>query len=151
MALAVTKIGTAGPDTLMGTKGSDELVGRGSSDWIDGRAGNDLISGGPGDDDPLSPALGNLIGGSGADVISGGSGGDLMYDGGDSAVDILYGGEGNDFIISSSYRPTARDIVSCGAGKHDSAGVDRKDIVADDCERIWISKPVLPPPGGGQL
>jgi hypothetical protein len=75
-----------------------------------------------------------------------------LYDGGDSAVDILYGGEGNDFIISSSYRPTARDIVSCGAGRHDSASVDRKDIVADDCERIWISKPVPPPPrGGGQL
>ena len=152
VGLAVTKIGTAGPDTLMGTKGSDELLGKGRSDWIDGGAGNDLISGGPGDDDPLSPAIGNLIGGSGADVISGGSGGDLMYDGGDSAVDILYGGEGNDFIISSSYRPSARgDIVRCGAGKHDSAEVDRKDIVADDCERIRISQPVPPPPGGGHL
>jgi hypothetical protein len=136
----------------MGTKGSDQLAGRGASDWIDGRAGKDLISGGPGDDDPLSPAIGNLIGGSGADVISGGSGGDLLDDGSDAAVDILYGGDGNDFIISSSFnRPTARDIVSCGAGKHDSAEVDRKDIVADDCERIWIAQPVPPPGGGGHL
>jgi Ca2+-binding RTX toxin-like protein len=139
VALAVIKVGGPGPDTLMGTKGSDTLAGRGNSDWIDGRAGNDVINGGPGDDDPLSPAIGNLIGGSGADIISGGSGGDLMYDGGDSAVDILYGGDGNDFIISSSYnRPAARDIVSCGAGR-DFASVDRKDIVRNDCERVQLS------------
>ena len=29
VALAITKIGTDGPDTLMGTKGSDVLSGRG--------------------------------------------------------------------------------------------------------------------------
>jgi Ca2+-binding RTX toxin-like protein len=112
---------------------------KGSSDWIDGRAGKDIVNGGPGDDDPLSPSIGNLIGGSGADVISGGSGGDLMYDGGESAVDILYGGDGNDFIIAASYnRPAARDIVSCGAGR-DFASVDRKDVVRDDCERVQLS------------
>jgi Ca2+-binding RTX toxin-like protein len=139
VAWAVIKVGGPGPDTLMGTKGPDTLAGRGSSDWIDGRAGKDVINGGPGDDDPLSPAIGNLIGGSGADIISGGSGGDLMDDGGDSAVDILYGGGGNDFIISSSYnRPAARDIVSCGAGR-DFASVDPKDIVRNDCERVRIS------------
>ena len=136
---ALIKVGGPGPDTLMGTKGSDTLSGRGSSDWIDGRAGKDVINGGPGDDDPLSPAIGNLIGGPGADIISGGSGGDLMDDGGDSDVDILYGGDGNDFIIAASYnRPAARDIVSCGAGR-DFASVDGKDVVRDDCERVQLS------------
>ena len=139
VAWAVIKVGGPGPDTLMGTKGPDTLAGRGSSDWIDGRAGKDVIHGGPGDDDPLSPAIGNLDGGSGADLISGGPGGDLMYDGGDSAVDILYGGGGNDFIISASYnRPAARDIVSCGAGRN-FASVDPKDIVRNDCERVQLS------------
>ena len=75
VALAVTKIGTDGPDTLMGTKGSDVLSGKGGTDWIDGRGGNDVISGGPGNDDPLSSrAIGMLDGGPGADVISGGPG-----------------------------------------------------------------------------
>jgi Ca2+-binding RTX toxin-like protein len=138
VALAVTRIGTDGPDTLMGTKGSDELLGRGGTDWIDGRAGKDVISGGPGDDNPLSSrAIGQLDGGRGADVISGGPGQDDLWDGpwpGDSAVDTLEGGDGNDFLGAAN-RPAARDIVSCGAGR-DFAYVDRKDIVSD-CERIF--------------
>lgn len=138
VALAVTKIGTDGPDTLMGTKGSDELLGKGSSDWIEGRAGRDVILGGPGNDDPLSPAIGDLDGGPGADIISGGPGDDSLYDGGDSAVDILRGGDGNDFVMSFSFnRPAARDVVGCGAGR-DFAAVDRKDIVRDDCERVQL-------------
>ena len=140
VALAVTKIGTNGPDTLIGTKGSDELFGRGGTDWIEGRGGNDVISGGPGNDDPLSSrAIGILDGGPGADVISGGPGVDYLFDGpwpGDSAVDILTGGDGNDFLTTAN-RTAARDIVSCGAGRHDIADVDRKDIVGDDCERTW--------------
>ncbi len=139
VALAVTKIGTNGPDTLIGTKGSDELVGKGSSDWIEGRAGQDVIRGGPGSDDPLSPAIGNLEGGLGADIISGGAGDDSLYDGGDSAVDILKGGDGNDWFMSFSFnRPAARDIVRCGDGSRDHAEVDRKDIVGDDCESVRI-------------
>ena len=138
-ALAITRIGTAGPDTLIGTNGSDELLGRGSSDWIEGRAGQDIIRGGPGSDDPLSPAIGDLDGGLGADIISGGPGDDSLYDGGDSAVDILRGGDGNDFIMSFSFNgPAARDIVSCGAGSQDNAEVDRKDIVRGDCERVGM-------------
>ena len=109
VALAVTKIGTDGPDTLMGTKGSDQLVGKGGADWINGRTGSD--------------------------VISGGLGGDVLFDGPwkDSAVDILEGGGGNDFSVTVN-GPAARDIVSCGAGR-DEAYVDRKDIVSDDCEK----------------
>jgi Ca2+-binding RTX toxin-like protein len=111
VALAVTKIGTDGGDFLMGTKGSDELVGRGGNDWIEGRAGKDVISGGPG--------------------------GDTLIDGPlrEGAVDVLAGGDGNDDLVANN-RPAARDIVGCGAGRHDIAWVDRKDIVSDDCERI---------------
>jgi hypothetical protein len=60
-----------------------------------------------------------------------------LYDGGlgDSAVDILEGGHGRDSIESGNF-PASRDIVSCGAGR-DRADADRKDIVSDDCERIW--------------
>src|SRR5918995_7245776 len=77
VALAVTKIGTDGPDTLMGTKGSDQLLGRGGTDWIEGRGGKDVISGGPGNEHQLrfflSP-IGMLDGGPGGGVILGGPG-----------------------------------------------------------------------------
>ena len=79
-----------------------------------------------------------MDGGRGADVISGGPGQDDLWDGpwpGDSAVDILEGGHGRDSIESGNF-PASRDIVSCGAGR-DRADADRKDIVSDDCERIW--------------
>lgn len=99
-----------------------------------------MISGGPGSDDPVASALvGILDGGPGADVISGGPGSDMMIDGpvrGDSAVDTLSGGKGNDNLLTFN-RPAARDIVSCGAGR-DSADVDRKDVVGDDCERVSV-------------
>ena len=110
VALAVTKIGTDGPDILWGTRGSDQLLGMGGSDDIIGRAGQDVISGGPGRD--------------------------ILVDGPfrEGAVDTLEGGDGNDFLHAEN-RPAARDIVSCGAGR-DLAFVDRKDIVSDDCERI---------------
>ena len=34
VALAVTKIGTDGPDTLRGTNGADQLVGKGGNDVL---------------------------------------------------------------------------------------------------------------------
>jgi Ca2+-binding RTX toxin-like protein len=139
VALAVIKTGIDGPDNLLGTKGSDVLSGRGGTDWIEGRAGNDIISGGPGNDSnpAQSRASGMLDGGPGADVISGGRGHDTLKGGPlvDSAVDILEGGDGDDMLHANN-RPAARDIVSCGAGI-DEAGVDRKDIVSDDCEMIY--------------
>jgi Ca2+-binding RTX toxin-like protein len=53
VALAVTKIGGAGPnrlvgtaenDTLRGIGGADELIGRGDSDRLFGGSGSDLIN-----------------------------------------------------------------------------------------------------------
>ena len=140
VALAATKIGTDDPDTIMGTKGPDTLVGKGGSDWIDGRGGKDVIRGGPGNDNPLSPSIGMLEGGPGADVIWGGPGIDMMSDGpwpGDSAVDTLRGGDGNDDLLTYN-RPAARDIVNCGAGGRDSAEVDRKDVVRNNCEKVGM-------------
>ena len=140
VALAATRIGTDRSDTLMGTKGPDTLVGKGGTDWIDGRGGKDAISGGPGNDDPVaSAAVGILDGGPGADAVSGGPGIDMLIDGpvrGDSAVDTLSGGKGNDSLLTFN-RPAARDVVGCGAGR-DSADVDRKDIVGDDCESVTV-------------
>jgi hypothetical protein len=95
VALALTKVGGPGGDTLRGTKGSDTLIGKG--------------------------------------------GRDMMIDGpvrGDSAADTLGGGKGNDNLLTFN-RPAARDIVGCGAGR-DSADVDRKDVVGDDCERVSV-------------
>ena len=140
VALAVIKIGTDGPDTIMGTKGSDTLIGKGGSDWIDGRGGKDVIRGGPGSDTPGSGPVGMLDGGPGADVIWGGTGSDMMSDGpwpGDSAVDTFRGGDGNDDLLTYN-RPATRDIVNCGAGSRDRAEVDRKDVVRDNCEKVGM-------------
>jgi hypothetical protein len=112
VALAVTRIGTDGSDTLKGTRGSDQLLGKGGSDRINGQAGTDTLLGGPG--------------------------GDLLIDGplSESAVDTLYGGAGNDTIVTYNV-PAARDIISCGADK-DYASVDRKDIVGGGCETVAL-------------
>src|SRR5215210_8135229 len=50
VALAVTKIGTNGPDTLKGTNGDDNLIGKGGNDILFALAGNDNLLGGPGKD-----------------------------------------------------------------------------------------------------
>jgi len=117
VALAVTKIGTNGPDTLRGTSGSDQLLGRGGADWINGRRGQDVILGGPG--------------------------GDILIDGPfrEGAVDILEGRDGNDELVTFN-GPVARDILNCGTGR-DVAYVDRKDVVSDDCERIHTVSGVI--------
>ena len=137
VALAVAKIGTNGNDTLIGTNRSDVLAGKGGADDIQGRRGQDTISGGPGNDYPAGIRFRALDGGPGADVISGGAGNDLLTDGGDFAKDTLSGGAGDDYVIAANQR-AVRDIVSCGRGNRDFASVDRKDIVARDCEDVAV-------------
>ena len=46
VALAVTKIGTDGPDTLRGTNGADNLLGNGGNDDLFGLGGRDNQLGG---------------------------------------------------------------------------------------------------------
>jgi Ca2+-binding RTX toxin-like protein len=155
VALAVTKIGTNGPDTLRGTNGDDNLLGKGGNDIILGLAGNDDLLGGPGKDIVLGGTLrrafggdknlaagrGNdvVAGGNGPDNVVGGSGNDLMADGEvehDQSEDILSGGAGNDAIIVVN-SPAFEDKVTCGGG-FDRVLADRKDVVAPDCERVFI-------------
>lgn len=50
VALAVSKVGTNGRDTLTGTDKSDFLSGRGGGDDIYGWGGTDNLQGGPGKD-----------------------------------------------------------------------------------------------------
>jgi Ca2+-binding RTX toxin-like protein len=155
VALAVNKIGTNGPDTLRGTNGADTLVGLGGNDELYALSGRDTLLGGLGKDVVLggneNRAFGGdkkLAAGSGNDVVAGGNGSDnvvgeagndLMADGEvehDQSKDILSGGAGNDAIIVVN-SPAFEDIVTCGSG-FDRLIADRRDVVAPDCERVFI-------------
>jgi len=59
--LALTLIGTAGPDLLRGSKGADKLLGLGGNDRLYGLAGNDIVVGGAGSD--------RMFGGRGTDRL----------------------------------------------------------------------------------
>src|ERR671920_49473 len=156
VALAVTKIGTNGPDTLRGTNGNDNLIGKGGNDRLFSLNGRDTLLGGPGKDwvdtNPPGWRRGdkNLHGGPGNDMVFGGwssdrvvgeEGNDLLADGPprDVALDIVSGGAGTDVIPVASLRleATAKDIVTCGSG-FDRVHADTKDVVAPDCEKVVL-------------
>src|SRR5215210_3098806 len=130
VALAVNKVGTNGPDTLRGTNGADNLLGRGGNDILLALAGNDNLHGGPGKD--------FVVGGRGSDNILGEEGNDLIIDGPDRefATDKLSAGDGND-AVGAVNSPAFKDIVTCGGG-FDRVMVDRKDVVAPDCEKVFF-------------
>ena len=191
VALAVTKIGTNGPDTLRGTNGDDNLLGKGGNDVLYALAGKDNLLGGEEGKDWLltgvSRALGGhknsaggpgndgVVGGLGSDNVLGGKGNDFVFgdEGSDSALggegrdlingwtgsdrmlgegggdfivdgeideaskdDVLSGADGNDLLIADNV-PAVRDIVSCGGG-FDWVLADRKDVVAEDCEKVLV-------------
>ena len=50
VALAVTKIGTDGPDILQGTNKADNLLGKGGNDGLFGKGGSDNLLGQEGKD-----------------------------------------------------------------------------------------------------
>src|SRR5215217_5042543 len=135
VALAVTKIGTDGPDTLGGTNKADNLFGRGGNDILIALAGND-----------------NLLGGSGKDFVSGNTGsdrvvgqeGDDLVSGGtypETAKDVISAGDGDDVVFVENRTP-AIDIVSCGGG-FDRVGSDSNDVVAPDCEKVFVGAAAL--------
>jgi len=147
VALAVTRIGTDGPDTLRGTNGADNLLGLGGNDNLSGLGGRDNLLGGPGKDFVLGFSGGdkNLVGGSGNDAVIGGKGSDniLGQEGndflaGDPAREAWYdnisGGDGNDVFFTVN-QPGGKDVVVCGGG-FDRVFADRKDVIAPDCERV---------------
>jgi Ca2+-binding RTX toxin-like protein len=157
VALAVTKIGTNGPDTLRGTNRADQLVGKGGNDKLLALAGNDTLLGGPGKDivngGSLERPFGgdkNLVGGPGNDLVQGGldsdnvvgqEGNDLLVDGDNADIsapqkDNLAGEDGND-VLASINEPADVDVIVCGSG-FDRVLVDRKDVVAPDCEKVFV-------------
>jgi Ca2+-binding RTX toxin-like protein len=156
VALAVTRIGTDGPDTLRGTNRADNLLGLGGNDDLFALAGNDNLQGGPGRDNVLGGsefftyAFGgdkNLVGGPGNDLVSGGSGSDNIAgeEGNDYLVDSVFreaskdeltAGDGND-VIDVLNNPAAKDSVACGDGL-DRVLADSKDVIAPDCERVLV-------------
>ena len=154
VALAANKVGTNAPDTLRGTNKADNLLGRGANDILLALAGNDNLLGGPGkdivnggDENRLSGGNKNMVGGSGNDSVNGGrgsdtvlgeEGNDLVADGPDRefATDNVSGGDGND-VVAAVNRPAFVDIVSCGGG-FDRVIVDRKDVLAPDCEKVFF-------------
>ena len=157
VALAVTKIGTDGPDTLRGTNGDDNLIGKGGNDDLYALNGRDTLVGGPGKDVVADAPRGVwrrgdkiLLGGPGNDIVFGArgsdkvvgeEGNDLQIDGPprDVALDIVSGGAGTDVIPVASLRleATAKDIVTCGSG-FDRVWADTKDVVAPDCEKVVL-------------
>jgi hypothetical protein len=154
VALAVTKVGTDGPDTLRGTNGDDNLVGRGGQDNIFSLDGTDNLAGGPGKDNVLGgderrpgggdknfaggPGNDLLLTGLGFDNVEGGSGNDFLLEPsfGESSTDKYAGGSGNDVFVANN-RPAFKDLVVCGEGL-DRVLADSKDKVAPDCERVYI-------------
>jgi hypothetical protein len=75
----------------------------------------------------------------GTDTLAGGAGEDFLVDGPccrEFRRDVLGGGAGNDEVTAFNF-PASRDIVACVAGR-DSAEVDRRDRVGDDCERVLL-------------
>jgi hypothetical protein len=65
-------------------------------------------------------------------------GNDLVADGParEFATDNVSAGDGND-VVAAVNRPAFVDIVSCGGG-FDRVIVDRKDVLAPDCEKVFF-------------
>ena len=101
--LAVTIVGTNGPEVIVGTPGNDVIAGLGGDDEIYGGDGEDVICGGTGDD--YIEGQGDediLFGDQGDDILDGGSAGccDVPSNTGD---DVISGGQGDDVIHSSDF------------------------------------------------
>jgi len=165
VALAVTKIGTNGPDTLRGTDGDDTLVGKGGNDRLFSLAGDDTLLGGPGKDLVLGgrivgsccqdndfsggdknldggPGNDEVNGGRGSDNIVGGRGNDLLFEGAEpdvAKIDNISAGAGNDVVWVLNWSPVGKDVLSCGDG-FDRVLADRMDVIADDCERVFFGR-----------
>ncbi len=129
-------MGRGGNDILLALAGNDNLHGGTGKDIVHGgkergfSGGDKNLAGGPGND--------SVIGGRGSDNILGEEGNDLVIDGPDRefATDKLSAGDGND-AVGAVNRPAFKDIVTCGGG-FDRLIVDRKDVVAPDCEKVFF-------------
>lgn len=119
---SATAAATGGNDRLNGDDGNDTLYGAGGKDVLKGGKGKDRLFGGGGND--------TLDGGAGKDSLNGGSGNDKLTGGKDA--NTIKGGAGNDAVAA---RNGKKDKIDCGAGKKDTATVDKADKVKG-CERV---------------
>jgi hypothetical protein len=137
-ALAATKTCSANP--CVGTNGADNLKGTAARNEIRGLAGPDYVAGRQSADE--------LYGGRGKDEVRAGNGRDRVFGG--RAEDQLYGGGGNDTMNAQD---GYKDNVNCGLGT-DTAYVDRRDLVNEDCENVFVAggqEPVDEVSGNGEL
>jgi hypothetical protein len=114
--------GRRGRDCLVGNAGRDRLSGQANADRLSGSRGRDRLAGQAGRD--------RLFGNQGPDRLSGGGSGDRMRGGG--GKNRYFGGAGPDRVFA---RNAKVDRVRCGKGR-DRVRADRRDRVADDCERV---------------
>src|SRR5919112_1225242 len=56
---------------------------------------------------------------------------------GTDGPDTLRGTKGNDDVIGSINKPADVDVIVCGSG-FDRVLVDRIDVVAPDCEKVFV-------------
>jgi Ca2+-binding RTX toxin-like protein len=111
---------------------------------IDGGAGRSLIFAKAGDDSvDARGGDDTILLGAGHDSANGGPGADMIIDD-DGASDRIGGGGGDDTIVSASDLSSA-DQISCGPGTDDIVYADSSDIVADDCETVWIDNEIHRP------
>jgi hypothetical protein len=109
-------VGTKGPDRLTGTDAKNEISGLRGPDYITGKQRADELHGNRGQDEVRAN--------NGRDRVFGGRG-----------KDALYGGGGNDTMNA---RDGYKDNVNCGLGT-DTAYVDRRDRVNEDCENVFVA------------
>ena len=132
VALAVTKIGTSGPDTLRGTNGDDNLLGKGANDVLYALGGMDNLLGAEGKDWLLTGerrALGgNKVsgGGPGNDGVAGGLGSDTVLGG--SGNDFVFGDKGSDRAVVGG---EGRDDIDGGTGSDRMLGEGGGDLLVD--------------------
>jgi hypothetical protein len=119
VALAVTRIGSDGPDTLRGTNKADNLVGLDGNDRLFSLAGRDALLGGPGKDAVWG---GRIVG--------------PCCEDNDYSVSA---GAGNDAVWVLNFSPRGKDFLSCGSG-FDRVMADRTDVIAPDCERVFFGR-----------
>jgi Ca2+-binding RTX toxin-like protein len=129
-ALAVTK--TCSNNPCVGTKGPDKLKGNATKNEIRGLRGADYIAG--------KPRADELYGNLGQDEVRAGNGRDRVFGG--RVEDQLHGGGGNDTMNA---RDAYKDNVNCGLGT-DSAYVDKRDRINEDCENVFVSGGPKPEP-----
>src|SRR5215213_5563566 len=165
VTLAVTRIDTDGPDTLMGTNKADNLVGLDGNDRLFSLAGRDALLGGPGKDVVFGgrivgsccqdndfsggdknvlggPGNDDVNGGRGSDNIVGGRGNDLLFEGAEpdvAKIDNISAGAGNDGTWVLNWSPVGKDVLSCGSG-FDRVLADRTDVIAPNCERVFFGR-----------